>query len=209
MEILSSPNQNRPARETFHPLSNFRERRPARFFIFCLWLALFYLGLNEARSQNFSSEYSLKAVFLFNFAQFTIWPTNAFASPDSPIVIGVLGDDPFGEVLEETVDNEQVNGRKFRVERYPHLEDIKNCQILFISHSETSHLDKIIKALKDKPILTVSGIENAANRGVCISFITENNKIRLRINTDSLKLANLTVSSKLLRVSEITPLPAP
>jgi YfiR/HmsC-like len=103
------------------------------------------------------------------------------------------------------VRDEMVNGRKFIVERYHHVEDIKTCHILFISQSETRRLDKIVADLKRKSILTVSDIDDSAYRGVCVRFITENNKIRLRINTDSVKEANLTMSSKLLRVAEIIP----
>ena len=203
MEVLIPQNQSRVAREESRAFSKFRERGRAAFFIFGLWLVLFCLGLNVARGQTVSHEYPLKAVFLFNFAQFIDWPTNAFDKPDSPLVIGVLGDDPFGTVLDDAVRDEIVNGRKFVVERYRRVEDIKTCHILFISQSETRRLDKIMAGLKGKPVLTVSDIDGSAYRGVCVRFITENNKIRLRINTDSLKEANLTMSSKLLRVAEI------
>ena len=89
--------------------------------------------------------------------------------------------------------------------RFHRVEDIKTCHILFISQSETSRLDKIVSALENKPVLTVSDIENSAYHGVCIRLITEKNKIRLRINMQSLQKANLTLSSKLLRVAEIIP----
>jgi hypothetical protein len=207
MEVLIPQNQNCASRELFRPFSKFRERVRAGFFIFGLWLLLFCLGSNAVRGQTISHEYPLKAVFLFNFAQFTDWPTNAFVAPDSPLVIGVLGDDPFGALLDDAVRDEIVNGRKFIVERYQRAEDIKTCHILFISQSETKRLDKIVSDLKGKPVLTVSDIENSAYRGVCVRFITENNKIHLRINMDSLKDANLTMSSKLLRVSEIISAP--
>jgi len=207
MEVLIPQNRSRAARKEFRAFSKFRERGRAVLFIFGLWLVLFCLGLNVARSQTVSHEYPLKAVFLFNFAQFTDWPANAFDKPDSPLVIGVLGDDPFGALLDDAVRDETVNGRKFVVERYRRVEDIKTCHILFISQSETRRLDKIVAALKEKPVLTVSDIDGSAYRGVCVRFITENNKIRLRINTDSLKEANLTMSSKLLRVSEIISAP--
>ena len=159
--------------------------------------------MNVARSQTVSHEYPLKAVFLLNFAQFTDWPTNAFGQPDSPLVIGVLGDDPFGALLDDAVRGETVNGRKFVVERYRRVEDMKACHILFISQSEIKRLDKIVENLKGKPILTVSEIDGSAYRGVCVRFITENNKIHLRINTDALQEAQLTMSSKLLRVAEL------
>jgi YfiR/HmsC-like len=207
MEVLIPQNQNFALCEKFRRFSKFRERGRVGFFIFGLWLMLFCLGLSAARSQTVSHEYPLKAVFLFNFAQFTDWPTNAFDKPDSPLVIGVLGDDPFGAVLDDTVRDEIVNGRKFVVERYRRVEDIKTCHILFISQSETKRLDKNVAALKGKPVLTVSEIDNAAQRGVRVQFITENNKIRFKINTDSLEEAKLTMSSKLLRLAEIITAP--
>lgn len=141
--------------------------------------------------------------FLLNFAQFTNWPTNAFAKPDSPFVVGVLGRDPFGPVLDAAVQNEVVNGRKFVVERYLRIENMQTCHILFISQSEVNHLDRIVDALKDRPVLTVSEIDGAANRGMCVRFITENNKIHLRINPEALQAAQLTMSSKILRLAEL------
>jgi hypothetical protein len=201
MELLIPQDRNRAIHAEFRQFSKLRERGRAIFFVFCLGL-LFCLGLNEAQAQTISHEYPLKAVFLLNFAQFTDWPTNAFDQPDSPLVIGVLGDDPFGALLDDAVRGETVNGRKFVVERYRRVEDIKTCHILFISQSEIKRLDKILDGVKGKPILTVSEIDGSAYRGVCVRFITENNKIHLRINTEALQEANLTMSSKLLRVAE-------
>ena len=167
MELLIIPqNQSRARRELFRPFSKFRECRRAIFLIFGLGLMLFSSGLNAARGEPVSHEYPLKAVFLFNFAQFTAWPTNAFDAPDAPLVIGILGNDPFGALLDDVVRDEIVNGRKFVVERYQHVKDIKACHILFICQSETQHMDKIVTALKGKSILTVSDINNAAYRGV-------------------------------------------
>src|SRR2546430_1625474 len=55
-----------------------------------------------------SAEYQLKAVFLFNFAQFVEWPAQASTEPDAPLVIGVLGQNPFGSYLDELVRGEKV-----------------------------------------------------------------------------------------------------
>lgn len=205
MEVLISQNPNCARRDEIRLPSKFRGRGWAEFFILGLWLTLFCLGSGEVRSQTISHEYPLKAVFLLNFAQFTDWPTNAFAQPDSPLVIGVLGDDPFGALLDDAVRGETVKGRKFVVERYQSVEDIKTCHILFISQSETRRSDKIVAGLKGKPVLTVSEIDGSAYRGMCVELITEKNKIRLHINTDSLKDAHLTMSSKLLRLAELLP----
>jgi len=203
VEVLITQPGPRAWRRKSHPFSKGRERGRAAFSVFILGFWLLVLGLNPAGGQVVSHEYPLKAVFLLNFARFTGWPTNVFERADSPLVIDVLGTDPFGPLLDDAVRGETVDGRKFVVERCRHLEDIKTCHILFISQSEAPRLGKIIAALKERPILTVSDIESSAYRGFCVRFITEDNKIRLRINLDSLKMAGLTMSSQVLRLAEI------
>ena len=175
--------------------------------IFGLWLVLAGLFAGVVRGETLSHEYPLKAVFLLNFAHYTGWPANAFAGPDSPFIIGVLGDDPFGPLLDDAVRNEKLEGRKIVVERYRHVEEIQACHILFVSQSETRRLDRILADLKGRPVLTVRDVENSAAPAVCVQFVTENNKIRLRINPEGLKAANLTMSSKLLRTAELVPSP--
>jgi YfiR/HmsC-like len=150
-----------------------------------------------------SREYQVKAVFLFNFTQFVEWPAEAFADPTAPLVIGVLGEDPFGAFLDETVRGERANGRPLLVERFRRVQEIGNCQVLFISRSESDRLGEILASLAGKPILTVSDIEGFAPRGGVIRLVTVGGKIRLRINLDSARVAKLTISSKLLRPSEI------
>lgn len=148
-------------------------------------------------------EYQVKAVFLFNFAQFVDWPADAFPASDSPLVLGVLGNDPFGAVLDEAVRDEKAGAHPLEVRRYRRLEDADGCHILFIGRSEATNLESIVLALQNRNVLTVSDSENAARRGVMIRFINDNNRVRLRINLDSTRRAGLTISSKLLRAAEI------
>jgi len=89
----------------------------------------------------------VKAVFLFNFAQFVEWPPQSFQDAAAPFVIGVLGTDPFGSALEGAVRGETLNGRSFVIERYRSVTEIRHCQILFISRSEAAHVEEISAAL--------------------------------------------------------------
>jgi hypothetical protein len=148
-------------------------------------------------------EYQVKAVFLFNFTQFVEWPANTFTGPETPIVIGVLGKNPFGTYLDETVLNEKVNNRTLLIHYYNSPEEVKNCQILFINLRETKKLEQTLLALKGKNILTVSDQNSFLNQGGMIRFFTKNNKIQFQINPEAAKAAELNVSSKLLRLAEI------
>ena len=146
-------------------------------------------------------EYQVKAGFLLNIAQFVTWPSQ---SSDAPFVIGILGEDPFGSYLDETVRGEKVNNRPFIIQRF-RRRDPRPCNILFISQSERDRAGQVLSNLKGRTVLTVSDIEGFTELGGMIQFFTEKNNIRMRINLDAVKASNLRVSSKLLRVAEVAP----
>jgi hypothetical protein len=145
----------------------------------------------------------VEAVFLFNFAQFIEWPAAAFSDPRSSFIIGILGDDPFGRVLDDVVRGEVVDGHALVVERFSRVEDIDVCHILFVGQIEEARYLHTFAALQGRAILTVGEVDGFSVRGGAIRFVTANNRIRLRINVDAAKAAHLTISSKLLRSAEI------
>jgi len=153
--------------------------------------------------QVVSREYQLKAVFLCRFTQFTEWPQAAFPTADAPIVIGILGKDPFGEYLDSAVRNERVHNRPLTIQRYQRSEDAKNCHLVFISASEGGQLQKCLVDLKGRSILTVGEMEGFALRGGMIELFTERNRVRFRVNLVAAKAANLRISSKLLELAEV------
>jgi hypothetical protein len=152
-----------------------------------------------------SPEYQLKAVFLFNFAQFVEWPASAFPESNTPLGICILGEDPFGGYLDETVRGETVANHPLTVRRYRTVNEIKGCHILFVSRQEQGRVAEIVDSLKGRSVLTVSDAERFASRGGMIRFVTDHNRIRLRINLEAARAANLTLSSKLLRPAQIVP----
>ena len=163
------------------------------------------LGAQTAKA----SEAQVKAVFLFNFAQFVDWPPDAVPDSQAPLVIGVLGTDPFGDFLDATVRGERRGARPFVVQRYQRVEDITRCDILFISRSAGDRPEEILARLKSRPILTVSDADRFAERGGMIRFVTDRSRIRLQLNLAATEAAHLTISSKLLRVAEIITRPGP
>ena len=100
-----------------------------------------------------ASEYQVKAVFLFNFSQFVAWPAAAFARGDSPIVICVLGRDPFGPDLDAVVSGERVGARSLVVHRYQDVQQVKDCHILFIERSQAPQLSQVVQALDRKSVV--------------------------------------------------------
>jgi hypothetical protein len=164
--------------------------------------AVLVLVIQKGQAQD-AREPDVKAVFLYNFAQFVEWPVAAFPHSSSPLVIGILGSDPFGSTLDELVKDESVRGRKIAIERYHRAEDIQLCHILFIGDSEERRLRRVLQALAGRPILTVSDLDGFAQQGGMIRFYTERSKVRLRINNDAARAVHLVISSKLLRIADV------
>jgi len=148
-------------------------------------------------------EYELKAVFLFNFARFVDWPAESFAAPASPLVIGILGEDPFGPGLDAVLANEDVGNRKLSVRRFASLDQLEPCHILFVSPSEAGRLDQVIARLGKRSTLTVGDTKEFTARSGMIGFETVHNRLRLRINLAAARAARLTISSQLLRQARI------
>jgi hypothetical protein len=148
-------------------------------------------------------EYKIKAVFLFYFTQFVEWPPEAFPDVKTSFVIGILGDDPFGSDLEDAVRGEKVNDHPILVRHFGRVEDVDVCHILFVSRSKSDELRHVLTGLKARSILTVSDIDGFGRLGGMIRFLTDQNKVRLRINLSAVKAAGMQISSKLLRRAEI------
>jgi hypothetical protein len=143
----------------------------------------------------------VEAVFLFYFSQFVDWPPRAFADERSPIVIGLLGNDPFRGALDQAVAGERVNGRPIVVRRLKGINGATDCHILYISSSESPQLPQILSALKGHSVLTVSDLDHFVQSGGMIRFVLIDQHVRLLINARAAQAAGLTLSSKLLRAA--------
>jgi hypothetical protein len=172
------------------------------FSLSLILLLVLLLQIRVLQAQP-SQEYTIKAVFLYNFTQFVEWPESAFAEETSPLIIGILGKDPFGSSLDETVHGESVKNHPLVVKRFKTAAEITRCHILYININEKAQLKSILESLKVKNILTVGDVSNFASNGGMICFFTEKNKTRIRINIEAVKNSELTISSKLLRLADL------
>jgi hypothetical protein len=167
-------------------------------------MVLLLMPTNSGFCEELSlTKYQVEAVFLFNFAKYVDWPTTAFTNATEPIVIGVLGADPFDENLQHVVDGKTVNGRTFVIKYLTSDSELSGCQILFISDSEASRMDGILDKASALPILTVGEDEQFAKKNGIIDFMLKDGKIRLEIDLAAARKAGLTISSRLLAVADV------
>ena len=178
----------------------------ARQFLRACFLLL-VLGCCSVHAQ-ISKENQIKAVLLFRLSQFVEWPTNRFNTPESPVVIGVLGKNPFGDALGVAVRGETAQNRPIEIRPLRRDADSRACHILFICQSEAPRVRQITSSLAGVSTLTVSDMEGFVTSGAgMVRFKTEQNKVNLQINADAVKSAGLVVNSRLLRMAEIVKAP--
>lgn len=148
------------------------------------------------------TETRVKVAFLYNFSKFVTWPPTAFDTPNAPIIIGIVGKNPFGDVINSLHDK-KVKDRRIRVAWYRKMNRLNQCHILFVAVSQKVQMEKILNNLDQKPILTVSDIHGFASNGGCIELFRKNKKINFKINLAATQRAQLQISSQLLKLAEI------
>jgi hypothetical protein len=171
-------------------------------FIFALILAVPPIVGTGFAGETQPTEYQLKAAYIYHFAQFVDWPASAFPQPNSPIIIGILGKNPFGNSLEQTVEGKVLNNHPLTIREFHSLEEMTNtCQILFICQSEKSRLQEIFAAVAKTSTLTVGEVSHFTEDGGMVNFVIENDKIRFQINEINVDKAGLKMSFKLLSLA--------
>ena len=161
----------------------------------------FAIGFPSRAQEAGPTQYQIKAAFLYNFVKFVEWPAQAYAGPSSPTVIGVLGENVFGEDLEKTLRSKVINHHPLEFKVFDSVMDVTNCHVLFISPSERRRFPEILGALRTKSVLTVSDSERFLQDGGMINFIIVDRRVRFQINNEPATKAGLIISSDLLNLA--------
>jgi hypothetical protein len=148
------------------------------------------------------TEYQVKAAFLLNFARFVEWPASVLPA-GTPIVFAVLGEDPFGAELEQTLSGQSVAGRPLSIKRSRRLEELPRAHVLFVSASEDEKLARILDQLAETPVLVVGETPDFALRGGIIGLRLEGGRVRFDVNIEAADRSGLRLSSQLLHLARI------
>jgi hypothetical protein len=159
--------------------------------------------LSAGANAQEANEYQVKAAFLYNFAKFVEWPPQAFKGPADPIVIGVLGKNPFGDSLAGAVAGKTWGARGFQVREIATAQQAAGCQIVFISSSERKRLAALLSGIGNAAVLTVGETDNFTAAGGIVNFKIEAGSVRLQINVEAARKQQLHISAKLLSLAEI------
>ncbi|UGQ45791.1 YfiR family protein [Massilia endophytica] len=153
-----------------------------------------------APAQSGGLERQVKAAYLYKFSGFIEWPEGSFARPDSPLVIGIAGDDALAEQLERTVAGRSINGRPVQVQRLKKGEPRAPLHILFLGADRAVAQDMLAQ-YKGQPVLTVSDREEVFGMGSVINFVVAEERLRFEVSLKAAASAGLRVSARMLAVA--------
>ena len=169
----------------------------------CLAGALCALGLALAlpsgAADSGSLEYPIKAAYLYKFGNYVEWPKPAFPNAGSPFNLCVVGDDPFGALLDSAVDGQHVDGRAIVLHRLKSVARDSGCHILFLGIADPQRAGQALESLRGEAVLTVSDARSGA--AGMIQFVLKDNRVRFNIDDDMARSSGLAISSKLLALA--------
>lgn len=150
----------------------------------------------------------VKAAYLYNFGKFIEWPDTAFEGPNSAFVIAVVGSDPFGRILDETVSNKRVGDRPIRVVRLDwakedHRRELRRCHLVFVPGDWSPDAERVRNHCAGRPILVVGDRDDYVLKGGMIGFVLESGRIRFELSREALDRAGLRAGAQLLKLARI------
>lgn len=169
------------------------------YIVIVTCLSQFFLQTCWADSSPLN-EYEIKAAYLYNFAKYVDWPTSTPPRDNSPLIICTVGKSPMNEVIE-SLAGKSIKNHRLQIRHFSKIEDIRECNILFINASLKTSLAQILASIAPRAILTVSDCNGFAAAGGIIEFVPVGEKIRFKINNRVAQSMNLRISSHLLRLA--------
>lgn len=182
-------------------------RRPharlASVFAFACAIALAFgcLASATAKPEVQASEHRVKAAFVYKFGGYVEWPDDAFATPTSPLVIGVVGADALADALERMSAGRLVGGRPVQVRKLEHGAPLFGLHVVFFGRTDSGRLAEALDASRGQAALTVTESEDGLRLGSMINFVVVADKVRFDVALPRAQAERLRISSRLLSVA--------
>jgi hypothetical protein len=158
---------------------------------------------DAAEAINSQYEYNVKAAFLYSFGRYVEWPKEVFSEQSEAFVIGVCGEDPFGQIMDRIAQSKTIQGHRIIIHRMAAIEELQPCNILFVSRSiPLAQQITIINKMRDKATLLVGEVPGFAEHGGCINFFLEGGTVRFEINVEAIRQEKLLLDAKLLNLGK-------
>jgi hypothetical protein len=191
-------------------IGNRAPRAAARLVVAARVLAALLMFAGTLRAAHAATgdelEYPVKAEFIERFTHFIDWPQSAFAGPDAPFILCVIGETPLGPYLDRLAQHRRIKGRAVQLRRVKANADLSQCHLVFIAADERAHLKQILARVEGRPIVTVADSQGFGRAGVLINLnLDAEGRVGFEISSASAKHTALTLNAQLLKLSRLSP----
>jgi hypothetical protein len=178
-------------------------RIPGRLLLIGLALLLLPGPVSVHGQEEAFREYEIKAAMLYKFTRFAEWPEESFEDEQSPFNIGILGSDPYGDLLDKLLADKTIQEHPARIHRSRKAADLTHCHLVYIADSENQRLESHLPILQRRGILTLGESSYFTRKGGCIAFVvSEDRRINFEINQNAARAAELKISAQLLQLAK-------
>lgn len=155
-------------------------------------------GIGPAHAQPL--EQSVKAAFLPKFARYVAWPSHVRPTPGQPLVLCVIGNAPFAQLVERAAAGQRIDQNPIAVRRLSSTARASACHIAFVGGSGGQSTAQMLAALRQFPVLTVTDSKIGPERGM-IHFAIQQGRVSFHIDEGAAGQSNLGMSSRLLALA--------
>lgn len=166
-------------------------------------LIIFLVLLSVFAFSQKADEYQVKSAYIEKVTRFISWPEQKNLAQKDTFIIGIVGEDPFGETIHTYFKNQTIKEKTAKIITINSIEEIEKCDLLFISSSEKGKLEKYIKKALKYNVLTVGDTKGFAEQGVNLNLPVHGVHIAIQVNYECLKKAGFKVESTLLAYAEL------
>jgi hypothetical protein len=157
---------------------------------------------------------TVKAAYVLNFLRYSEWPDEAFETPDSPIVVALVGSCEVANVLPGLIARaDPIAGHPIVLEQYAAPDPTTDRDALHATLAR-SHLafvcplpeyeeQQIVERLRGSHVLTVSDASDFCGRGGMLGFVLRHDRIVFEANPRAIQDSKVSISAKVLKLAQI------
>ena len=149
-------------------------------------------------------EYAVKSAFIYNFLKYTSWPKSTFKDSKQPIVLGIVGKDPFGPIIDKALKGKKVQGRSVTIRRFSDVSKVKGVHVLFLGELSSKQRASLYAQIAGQPILTIGNRLGLAGADTCVaSFYLKEGQVRFEVSLKAIERCRLKIGSGLLQLADV------
>ncbi len=144
----------------------------------------------------------IKATMIYKFLYYVEWPQANSKTESADLAIGVIGSVSNFETLR-TFSGRMIKDHMLVVKHITDLNNVRDCDVLFVSKVTTFSAGQVISATGDASTLLIGDMEDFIDAGGMINFfLDKQDRVQFEVNIKAVQRAGLRISSRLLKLAK-------